>query len=69
MENIVLGLVKKRSVMSESCLAEEQNSFISSFMNSSLASLALKNTSPCLSGFKDEKFEAFHVDSSHLTEN
>lgn len=34
-----------------------------------LASLALKNTPVFSSGIRDEKFEAFHAESSCLTEN
>lgn len=60
MENIVLDLEKKFSVIPESCSAEEQNNF----MNGSLANLALgNNTPPCFSGNKDGEFETFHADS------
>lgn len=34
-----------------------------------LASLALKNNPLCSSAIRDEKFEAFHAESSCLTEN
>lgn len=64
MENIVLDLGKKFSVIPESCLAEEQNNFMYGFMNGSLANLALgTNTPPCFSVNKDDKFEIFHADS------